>query len=135
MRKTVLFVAVLALALSAVPTGLTVAGPTDPAFRGRPFPSCPENTGRIVTFSCVPGAAAGVGGIYGGTTFGLICNGFDGRHSSTTTTICTKAGDHNWALSGAASLRNGAQVRFAPSGSSRTVHYMVGNGDVRLTIR
>ena len=73
-------------------------------------------------------------GIYGGGTFGLICNGMSGTTSRVSTTICTKPGDFNWALSGAASLRDGRQVRFGPSGTSRTVHYMVGNGEVRLSI-
>jgi hypothetical protein len=134
MKKIVWLVAVTALLLGVAPAGEVVAGPAAPAFRGRPHTECPENSGRTITFSCIPGAAAGVAGIYGGTGFGLVCNGTNGMTSRVATTICTTPGDTSWAISGAASLRRGAQVRFGTSGSDAVVHYMVGNGEVRLNI-
>lgn len=99
------------------------------AVEERTFPGCPDGSGRVVTFSCVPGAMAGVAGIYGGTTFGLVCNG-----DQSTTTICTEAGNHQWAVSGAATLRDGRQVRFAESGDGITAVVRVGEGEVRLLI-
>ena len=133
MKRIALLAAVVALVLMAAPSGNVVAGPADPAFNGRPHRECAEDTGRVVTFSCIPGASAGVAGIYGGTGFGLVCNA-NGTASRATATICTKPGDTSWAISGAASLRSGAQVRFGTSGAGRVVHFRVGNGQVRLSI-
>lgn len=122
---TVTLVGAATLAESPVTIGASPAG----AVEERPFPGCPDGSGRVVNFSCVPGAMAGVAGVYGGTTFGLVCNG-----DQSTTTICTEAGNNQWAVSGAATLKDGRQVRFAESGDSVTAVVRVGGGEVRLLI-